>query len=74
MKERKTIKGINYRNSYGAYFEKDANSEEGYFHFCDQYQREYVPIIWEHDVNSIMFVGNEKIHINYCPLCGKRLD
>lgn len=74
MTKRESYKGMGYRNTHGAYFEKDVNTEEGYFHFCDQYRRDCVPVIWKHDISSVLIAGSERIHINYCPLCGKKLD
>ncbi len=70
----KTNKAINYRNTHGAYFEKDAESNEGFYHFCDHIERKYMPEIWQHDIKSVLFIGTEKLTIKFCPICGKCLD
>ena len=73
--KRTTIKSDHFRNKYGAYFEKDAESVEGYYHFCDGLIREYVPVIWRHDIHTFLIQNdNSRMYIKFCPLCGKQLD
>lgn len=76
--KRQTDRSDNFRNEAGAYFEKDRNSMEGYYHFCDGRQRNAIPNIWKHDANAWLEIEmgavTKRIWIAYCPICGKNLD
>lgn len=67
-------KSRQYRNDAGALFIKDADSMEGYYHFCDWIQEKYMPHIWKHDCHAWIYLGEESHYIHYCPLCGKSMD
>lgn len=68
----------------GAKFYKSKDSEEGFYHVCDEYAPggtrllEFMPEIYKHDI-SISFCqtinGHSTMHpIKFCPICGKQLE
>lgn len=61
------------RNESGAAFYKGKDSQEGFYHICDDIQVQYMPEIFNHDIKSVLYINNESLTIRYCPLCGKRL-
>lgn len=79
MKKNRFIKDIFFDSSDHARFYKTADRGEGYYHICDRfisdrYYMEYMPEIYRHDVKNVLYIGSERLHINYCPICGKALD
>lgn len=67
-------------NSMLARFYKAKDSEEGYYHVCDKflpdgaYRLEAMPEIFKHDVNVTLYLNNERLRIDYCPMCGVKVD
>lgn len=77
MKRRMNTKDT-WRNEAGALFVKDLDSHEGYWHICDGIQEKAMPHIWKHDCHAWIELEAEgktvSTEINYCPICGKKLD
>lgn len=61
-------------NAHGAPFYKDVDSAEGYYHICDGHRSEYIPEMWTHDCNTILYFEKKIVaSIDFCPICGAEL-
>lgn len=79
MDKKRFDRDLYFESSQGAKFYKAKDSSEGYYHICDKcidgrYIMDYMPEIYRHDVNNVLYIGSERLHIDFCPICGLKLD
>ena len=79
MEKKRFDKDLYFEVSSGAKFYKAKDSEEGYYHICDKfieghYVMKYMPEIFRHDISNTLYIGQERLSIDFCPCCGLKLD
>ncbi len=79
MDKKRFDKDLYFESSQGAKFYKATDSCEGYYHICDKfiegrYKMQAMPEIFRHDISNVLYIGQERLHIDFCPICGMKLD